>query len=314
MLAARLGDGRFINYQQHRARRTAVPESGESDDGPSSGRTAPDRSAAGSRLEHWLEWKQKCAHGLCSAEARHALTAFAAMRFDQFARTYAHRTNASVDSVRSAGKDGWHLLETYMMTRNNRQGKRYKDWLFSRTAEGDNALDVLAGGATLLMRDVVRDILCHEYGPAQVVSLSAVVRREGGSAITLEDLLPGAVSPSDEVAARELERMAARHAGRFFENLSHREKVAVLAREIGISLAHPAVVGAAGCSKSVLVEALFKAVERAASNLKEEYSTDDPEVVRALTAMTIRDLSQRVRSWGEADPGCAELINVAEVR
>lgn len=94
----------------------------------------------------------------------------------------------------SDAEDGWHRFETHLLLKNTRGGKRYKDWLFARAEHVEwHPWDAIQGGATLLLRDVVREYLRREHAPDRVTSLHRPVGMVGDSNVTLEELLPGAI-------------------------------------------------------------------------------------------------------------------------
>jgi len=213
---------------------------------------APSRPLHSTRLGEWREWKDRCALDLCSGPTQESLAAFAATHFGRHVRRCAHITNQPYLSSPLTGRESWHHLETFLMVRNSREGKRYKDWLFARAdgVAGDDQLDAVAGTAAFLMRDAVREHLRQEHAPRGTMSLNAPVPGAEASGLTLEDLLPGAISPADEVAAREFERLAEAHARAFFEATPRRDRVAILAKHLGLSLADPAVLQKAGCARA----------------------------------------------------------------
>ncbi|MFH0953683.1 MAG: hypothetical protein V1873_05090 [Verrucomicrobiota bacterium] len=263
----------------------------------------------------WLEWRERCALALCSAGAQSALMGFAAMHFSRLTRHYATRTNAPDQPPQLSGRETWHLFETHLAVRHNREGKRYKDWLFARLAgTADDELDVVAGGAALLMRDVVREHLRNEHSAQGVVSLSAPLAETGSASLTVEDLLPGTIDTADEVAKHEFEHLALGHAGEFFRDMDHREKVAVLAKSLGLSLADPAVEEVAGCRKSVLNTSYRGALERLAADLRRQYEEDDMQSVRILVLMTFEAVASLAGAWGVSERGCARLLSMAEPR
>ena len=262
-------------------------------------------------LEAWTEWKRRCAADLCSASAQSALRDFALSRFRICFRRHAGRGPAAEDSAVSP-KDAWHLFETHLVTGNTRQGKRYKDWLFARVPDGADegaTLDTVQGGATLIMRDVVRKHILREHTPRMVLSLQQPVGG-AGSDLTLEDLLPGTLDTADDVARREYARLADRHADTFFEEMTHRERIALLARQVGLSLAHPVVVKAAQCGKSMVNAALKSFVTRATSSLQTSYANEDTECLHLLCLMTLDSVTERILSWGfsEKGPGRSFLV------
>lgn len=261
-----------------------------------------------------MEWKKFCALDLCSEEAQNRLREFAFLRFRNLASRYAHRT--SVKDTRSLApekKDSWHLFETHMTVKTTQQGKRYKDWLFARTIRSDDpALDVIQGGASLIMRQVVRDFLRQEFPPKNIVSLHSPLSNNIGGSFTLEDLLPVDIDPSSEAALREYEKLAEVHADNFFENMTRRERLALLAREIGISLTHKTIEKIAGCRKSMLNAAYQDFMRRIAARLRTEYRDDDNESVLQLALMTVGNVKKSVLDWGKSENACAELFRTVE--
>lgn len=262
----------------------------------------------------WIEWKQRCALDLCSAAARTALRSFAGARCQNFARKC--RETGRADGAAPpllAAADAWHLLETHLVVKTDAAGKRYKDWLFARVAgrAGQAALDAIQGGATLIMRDVVREHLRREYSPREFTSLNAPLS-DGDVPLTLEDILPGGADPADEAGQREIERLAGEHASGFFREMSRRERVALLARELGLSLAHPAVARAAGCGKSMLCAAFRESVTRVAARLLADYGREDLPGVRVLTVRVLDRLTKAVLDWAAiSENACAHLFSLA---
>lgn len=263
--------------------------------------------------DSWTEWKDRCAIGLCTAPVQNELRNFAAVHFTLYLRRYSYRTNALGRQPDLAEGDPWHLFETYLAVRNTRQGKKYKEWLFARLpgTERDD-LEALAGGAALLMRDVAREHLRREYATAEMVSLNSPMGGLDESGLTLEELLPGAINPVDEVATREFERLAAQHAQEFFAQMGPREKIAFLAKDLGISLAHGEVEKAAGCRKSVLNESYQAFIVNAAGEMKERYSSEDSESVRVLTLMTLQEIKDCARKWGRSSAEFSVFFSIAE--
>jgi len=212
--------------------------------------------------------------------------------------------------------DAWHLWETHLVVGRGRAGKCYKDWLFSRiptesTASCDT-LDILQGGATLIMRDVVREFLRREFSAKNVLSLSEKTMFDA-SGVALEDLLPADVDPSQEVELRELDNIALTLARDFFEDMSLRERVAVLARGIGLSLAHPSVEKAGGCRKTMLNQALWTFVKRLADRLSLDFSQEDKETVRLLAARIYARVAEQVITWAKkSENRFAELFTIVE--
>ena len=263
--------------------------------------------------DSWTEWKDRCAIGLCTGPVQNELRSFAAVHFTLYLRRYAYRTNSSFVQADLAEGEAWHLFETHLAVRNTRQGKRYKEWLFARMpgTERDD-LESLAGGAALIIRDAAREHLRREYTSTDFISLNSPVQGADSAGLTLEDLLPGTMDPVDEVATREFERLAVEHAKDLIADMSRRDKIALLAKELGISLAHPEVEKAAGCRKSVLNESYQSFILGTAEKMKETYSKDDPASVRMLTLLTLREIKDLVRIWAGSSAESGRLLSIAE--
>jgi len=257
-------------------------------------------------LSEWKEWKELCALGLCTTTTQKALKTFTEHHGRRFIFRYAHRVGLSNTHAMPSTDNMWHLFESHLTVKDNRDGKRYKTWLFDR-ATGPGTADTVNGGAVLLLRDVVREYLRREYMPARVVSMHSVVN-EGLSGLTIEDLLPGTLDTANEVAMRELEKFAESHARSLLAEMSLREKVALLARHIGVPSTEPEVVKLAGCQKSVLSKACQGFVAGACERLKAQYPDDDEEGVRMLIVMTLEALGQQVYEWAGTEPKCTSLL------
>ncbi len=264
-------------------------------------------------IQAWTEWKEKCAIGRCGGETQEALRSFASVRFQGFLRKYVPRVGGGGAEPVTAPRDAWHLFETHAAVGGNRAGKRYKDWLFARAAGGSgDPADSIERGATVLLRDVVREHIRREWSPPWAVSLN-VAAQEGESGLTLQDLLPGGVDPAADVERREFEAIARGHATAFFSAADRRERVAFLAKRLGLSLAHPAVESAADCRKSTLNETYHVFVRRVAGQIGAEYASEEPAFGRLLAAAVFDELDRLVHLWASSEKNCAQLfIEVGE--
>ncbi|MFC1452044.1 hypothetical protein ACFLSJ_01715 [Verrucomicrobiota bacterium] len=263
----------------------------------------------------WTEWKKECALALCSEQSRSALTRFAHSRFRTYARRYAHTVAADAPVLDSGIRpdEAWHLFEVHLVTRPTTEGKRYKDWIFLRVVHSEEPmLEVIESGASLIMREVVREYLRGECSPAGTVSISEPVWIGEGTNLTLEDLLPGEEDPRDEVTRRECERLARELARRVFADTSDRERVALTAKALGLGLSLPAVLAAAGCRKSVLSETLRSLIERVAGRARAEHSRDDAETLLLLSFMAINHTKALALDWAKAKPVCGPLFDLLE--
>jgi hypothetical protein len=271
---------------------------------------------AGTSLEDWIKWKEVCAADLCPDRVRNRLGAFGQSRFRTLADRFRSRTNAGNASEvvdRLGPLEAWHLFESHVTVRATREGKRYKDWIFARTeGSADSPLRVIEAGASLIMRDVVRDHLRREFSPRTMVSLDSPVAGSAGESLTLGDLLPGSPDPADEAAAKEYTALACRHAEETFRKMTRRERVAMLSKHMGLSLAHNAVEQAAGCRHSILNTTYRRFLEQIGMNMGTRYRDDGGESVLALTMMTLDAIREKAFSWGKSENGCAELFNIVD--
>jgi len=260
----------------------------------------------------WAEWRALCALGLCRHAVQESLASFAGFHFRRLVSRYAFRVNAPGEARALTDRDGWHLFETHLTARQTREGKRYKDWLFARVPPDANSpMQAVAGGAVLLMRDAAREYLAREFAPAGQVSLSSPVNSAESGRLALEDLLPDAASPADEVARREYEALAREHAEEWFAALGARDRMLLLARHMGLPLNHPVVEQAAGCRKSKACASLRNFVENLAADLRRQFADDPAESVRLLATLTLEALNQRIDQWGRQEPRCADLFSLA---
>jgi hypothetical protein len=97
----------------------------------------------------------------------------------------------------------------------------------------DSTTDALYGGATLIMRDVVRDFLRNEYSPRRVLSLQSRMGTPSDRAPLLEDLLPGALPDENDPALLELQSLAVRLRDEYFPHLTFRRKSSCLPKNSG---------------------------------------------------------------------------------
>jgi hypothetical protein len=258
-------------------------------------------------LDSWMEWKRQCALDLCAPETRSKLRGFAYARFRGMLVRLRRDTRMSAPSP----KEAWHLLEAHLAVTSTRGGKKYKDWLFARVRNSrDRPVDVIQGGASLILRDVVRDFLCKETSPAGTMSLEAPLPGGGTNALTLADLLPGSLDPVETAAAREYDTLARRHAAELFGETTHRERVILLAKELGVPLWDEDVQEAAGCRKTMLHAVYHDFVVRTGQHLAREYSEDGSESVLALTLMTLNHLKKAVREWGISERSVSNLFKI----
>lgn len=258
----------------------------------------------------WSEWKARCALHRCADAVRARLQRFADSRFRAVWQRCAGARAGMTPEPGVSPADAWHLFESHLVVRQTQAGKSYKDWLFARLegSRGDPA-SVIEGGASLIVRDVVREHLRREYSPAATVSLQAPMGSGGGS-LSLEDLLPGVVDVAGDVQRREFMEMAVRHARTILARATRAQRVALLARELGLPLHAPEVEAAARCRKSALSAGYHRLLKLLAEEMKLAYPEEDPETVVAITLLTLEALKKETISWGSAENGCPEIFRM----
>ena len=91
--------------------------------------------------------------------------------------------------------------------------------------------------------------------------------------------------------------------------MSKRERIALLAKFEGISLAHPKIEKAAKCRKSVLSTAARDAVTRLALQLQHEYRDDGADAIMALSVLVLQELKKLLKSWKNSEKHLLALFN-----
>jgi len=206
-------------------------------------------------------------------------------------------------------RDAWHLLETCCRVGQTRKGKRYKDWLFERAEQsGDNWLVVIEGGATLLMRDVVREYLRREHAPAFMTSLNKPLAKDGGASFTLDDLIPDSRAIHDELAEREFLALARSHIAEFYPSLDPRERIILWARAQGYTLYDERVVKWTRTSASALYEIYRKSIERLALLIKKSLPGEPPAVLTHVTCLALTEVVEKISSHIFQEKGAAQFF------
>lgn len=238
--------------------------------------------------EAWREWKRTCAAGLCSAETVSSLHRFGAHRFRYFMnRLNVHARSSGGALYHPEFSDGWHLLETHARVNKTRSGKLYKTWLFERARQqGGDFTAALESGATLIMRDAVREHLRKECAPPFMTSLNRPLTGPSGSTYTLEDLLPDEVNPADVVAEREWKDLASRHARELFKELGPREHAVLWARARGIFFHDARLQRKLKCSESLLYKIYQAVLHALGQHLKTHYPGESADALTRLACMT----------------------------
>lgn len=265
-------------------------------------------------VEGWTTWKEFCALKFCPEATQQALKIFAYSRFKKFTDAFASTTNASDSRSRTVpADDAWHYFESGLRLRDSREGKSYKSWLFYRAGlESEPTLDRIQGGATLLMRDIVREYLRAEFSDRRMTSIDNPLNATKDQAFTLHDLIPAPLDTLNEVEIRELTSMAIVEAKTVFDGLSYAERVALLARELNLPFSHPAVMRAAHRDRCTLITAYDAARTRLADHVRFKHNREEMETLARLTAITFTNLKELSILWGKLDKQCAKLFLLVE--
>lgn len=197
-------------------------------------------------LSDWSEWRERCAIVLCSDEVAERLRAFAFPRF----RRYLQFTvgEASARNEMPDRETCWALFEQDLAVARPRSGRRYKEWLFARLdTSRDKPIDVIQGGATLLLRSVVRAWARNLPSYGKLLSLNREI--PGTEGLTYLDLLPDEKTASDPDEGQQLAD-AAQIAGLIFKGLCRAERLILLAGSAGVPLYHPHILTVIGYGKT----------------------------------------------------------------
>lgn len=261
-------------------------------------------------VEAWKVWRKTCAVGLCPPSAADLLRGFGSQRFFHYLNHYGSRTGrrAPIRQVPET-QNAWHLLETHARVGATREGKRYKDWLFMRAEiESVEWIRAVEAGATLLIRDVVREYLRREHAPAFMESLQRPLGSGKCPAYTLEELLPDTVEPLGAVEEREWEDFGRRLAEPFFSTMSSRERIALWARDRQLALTDPALCQWAGCRKSVLHQTYGECIQRLCAAVKEAYPSETPAIWVQLARKTLDQLNRIIFLNISSEKGAARFF------
>ena len=264
--------------------------------------------------DDWLLWKEKCALALCPKNTQAELRRFVQARFSRYIASYAAAYRGlETEALFPTPEQSWHWMETYFQLHRSRQGKSYKDWLFARASIGAApAAESIESGISLLLRDVVRERLRSEYPSAQTLSLSTRTSAPGRSSLSVDELLPCSADTLDEVETADISGQAARLTQTVFNDLSLRQRIAILGREMGLPLSRPALLKAASCAKSALSAAHEKALLAVARHAADAWPSE-PQDMRARLAIALFDsVRQRIFIWASVENGLPEFLTIVK--
>ena len=271
-----------------------------------------------SDVANWLIWKEKCALALCPIKAQLELAFFVGTRFRRYASTCsAAFRGLDAEALNPTASQSWHWFETYFKIHSTRQGKSYKEWLFSRSAAATGPdIETLEGGVSLLLRNVVREQLRSEYSSSRVVSLQTNTCPYSGSGQpTMEDMLPDPTTDTfSEVVKADICRQAEQLTGAVFLTLSRRQRVAILGREVGASLTHPVLLKAAACKKSALSDAYSEALHLIASHVANTCQSEARNICADIAIAVFNGVRHQTIVWANAEKRLSGLLKGVEAQ
>lgn len=246
----------------------------------------------------WLIWRTQCAARLCPPETEASLKRFGTLRGRQYLQQFASRFGScgNRSAILAEAEHGWHWLETYAAIGTSRQGKRYKDWLFARAGQGHDWLAMVEAGASMLLRDSVREQLRHERAPKFMVSLHQPMGEGSQGACTLEELIPDQVSPADTTTEWEWQEIAQSHAQRYYPTLNETEKLVLWARDQGLTLNDPQLAERGKVPMAVLYRTYRSVVTRISLEVKAAHPGEDPASLIQIARLVLEQIALRLNS------------------
>lgn len=273
----------------------------------------------------WVEWKERCALDLCAEDVRQYLGMFAQARFRKHLKAVDKDVQAPEDpDLAAPGRKkwgSWHWFETAMAVKATLEGKAYKDWLFDRlnTSAKGTPVDVIQGGATLILRDVVRDY-CLKEGWTKARKRGAmwsmdqeISVKQDGDGLTLKDLLPDqTLAPMSAIDREFYTKEGAKVAGDVFTGMDLRERVLLLAHFLDITITRPEVIKSAGCKKSQAYKAMADFEASLKARLKRAYKGEELDSIITLEGFVVMALRELLFSWGKSEKQVVPLFSLME--
>ncbi len=236
-----------------------------------------------SELQAWREWRRLCAIGRLPPPEAAQLRAAIAVRFRGSIRRYCDHFGLAAGAVQAPGdEDCAHLFETHCALHHRADGKAYKHWLLAR---GDQSLDAVQSGVSLLARMVVRDWLRREHAGKAETSLDSP---PPGASQPLSELLPTA-SRDNDLPAGGLE-WAEDLLPRLLANLHPIEQKLLRIRRSGRELYDPEALREHHIGKSALYNHQKKLFQRLAEAVRADY----PDLSAAAAARLGLELLDRL--------------------
>ncbi len=256
-------------------------------------------------LAAWAEWYALCAIARCGDRARAHLHRFAASR----AASCLGRAGRDVRALGSpTPADLWHRFETHLVTDRTRARQPYKEWLFARATSlsGTARLDAIQGGATLILRDVLREWVRREGPSPSAVSLDDPV--PGHEDLHYRDLVVGE-DPREELAVRDEDEAARRLAAEAFGTAPRHTRVALCLRALGRPLFGPFAERLAGCGHTKLAGSVRRFIADLAETALRRHPREEAFAIAARAPAWVRRFALE---WGRAEISMAPAFLNAE--
>lgn len=214
--------------------------------------------------------------------------------------------------VASNSASCWHLFESHITAGRNCDGKALKQWLFARVARSkDPALKVVRGGVRSLARDAFRVNIAAEMTNKRCVEIDAPVSNSDEMDFSIESMLPAQCDEISEVERRDLENIAREFVGEIFEDMSFTQRIVLLAKALGISLAHPLVAEATGLRKSMINRIWHSTLKNLVKQVDQSFASEDRQIRFLIAEMSIEDQKNRIISWSKVEKRCAKLLEIS---
>jgi hypothetical protein len=240
----------------------------------------------------WEEWHRECDLTKCSRRTQVSLVEHVDRVFAWYVRVLdpelqlAHQQDEFPYS--------WTFFETKMRAGTTRDGKRYKDALL---------MCGISQTVKLRCRDLARELVGFTRSKIVqgAVSMDTPVSDKEGDPVTLHDLLSLSVDPSQETHFRMLRADAEKFGKRVFDSSTHREKLALLVRALGLNPSDESVEGIVGCKKTTLYAACSSIRERMDHLARSELPGEDEQIYELVATAGMHVLECLALDWGKSE-------------
>ncbi len=261
-------------------------------------------------LDQWQEWRQLCALARCQPTTRAALQYFAHHRFLYYGGHVLGARGIAETAPDAAAC--WHLFETHLVVARPKSGRRYKEWLFARLAGShDHPVDIIQGGASLIVRSAVAAWMRAEQRRPRTISLQTPLRETTG--LMLIDLLPAVTEPPP-YAKSETEEAVQQLLPHYRSSLKPAERVVILAKRLKLTLYHPAILQLCGVGRSQASNIWRNSFKRLAALVRQHYPGDSGKWQMRVALTLFQHISDEIYFRGRVEKRLQQLFKMAEAR